>query len=41
LGTIASGRLFGMYGVEGTLAMSATAAIVAAAAFVISRRTRA
>jgi len=40
-GTIASGWLFGAYGVAGTLALSATATAVAAAAFVFSRRTRA
>ncbi len=39
-GTIASGWLFGLYGVEGTLALSATAAVLAATAFVVSRRGR-
>ena len=38
-GTIASGWLFGIYGVEGTLTMSAIAAVGATAAFVFSRRT--
>ncbi len=37
-GTIASGWLFGIYGVEGTLTLSATAATVSALAFVLSRR---
>lgn len=40
-GTIASGWLFGIHGVEGTLTMSAVAAVSAAMAFVISRHTRA
>lgn len=39
-GTIASGWLFGAYGVAGTLVLSATATAVASVAFVFSRRTR-
>ncbi|WP_040491672.1 MFS transporter [Ilumatobacter nonamiensis] len=39
-GTIAGGLLFGAYGVEGTLALSAVAATLAATALVISRRGR-
>ena len=37
-GTIASGWLFGLYGVEGTLTMSAIAAVGATVAFLFSRR---
>lgn len=40
-GTIAGGWLFGAYGVEGTLALSAVAATVSATAFLLSRRGRA
>lgn len=40
-GAIASGWLFGQYGVNGTAALSATAAMVAAACLVLSRRGRA
>jgi predicted MFS family arabinose efflux permease len=40
LGTIASGWLYGIHGVEGTLTMSALAAAAAAGAFVLSRRAR-
>ena len=39
-GTIASGWLFGLYGIEGTLSMSAVAAGVASGAFLFSRRRR-
>ena len=39
-GTIASGWLFGIHGIEGTLTMSAIAAVIAAGAFVFSRRRR-
>jgi len=39
-GTIAGGWLFGAYGVEGTLALSAAAAVMSAAAFLVSRRGR-
>lgn len=38
-GTIASGWLFGIHGVNGTLTMSAVAAVAAAIAFLVSRRT--
>ena len=40
-GTIASGWLYGIHGVEGTLTMSAIAATISAIAFVFSRRRRA
>jgi len=40
-GTIASGVLFTRWGIEGTLSMSATAAVVATACFVFSRPGRA
>jgi predicted MFS family arabinose efflux permease len=40
-GTVASGWLFGAYGIEGTLTMSALAAAIAGAAFVVSRPARA
>ena len=40
-GTIASGWLFGIHGVEGTLTLSSFAAAAAATAFVLSRRRRA
>ena len=39
-GTIVSGWLFGIHGIEGTLTLSATAALCAAGAFVFSRRAR-
>ena len=37
-GTIVGGWLYGVHGVDGTLALSATAAVIAAVAFVSSRR---
>lgn len=40
-GTIASGWLFGAFGVEGPLALSGAATLLAAGAFVFSRRARA
>jgi len=40
-GTIASGWLFDAYGVRGTIVLSASAAVLAILAFVISRRVRA
>ena len=40
-GTIASGWLFGVHGVEGTLTLSVIAAASAATAFMLSRRRRA
>lgn len=40
-GTIASGWLYGVHGVEGTLTLSAIAAAASAFAFVVSRRRRA
>lgn len=39
-GTIAGGLLFGAYGVEGTLTLSAVAVVLAAAALLFSRRGR-
>jgi predicted MFS family arabinose efflux permease len=40
-GTIASGWLYGIHGVEGTLTMSAIAGAAATVAFLLSRRRRA
>ena len=39
-GTIVGGWLYGIHGVHGTLALSATAAVLAASCFVLSSRTR-
>ena len=39
-GTIVGGWLYGIHGVDGTLTLSAIAAVVAATCFVLSRRTR-